>query len=407
MARKKIREYDAKRLIVSELEKRNIVTNWQAVLVRPETDVEILQKQHPWLANGKLVVKPDQLFGKRKKNGLVLVGRFEEVKEYLQLNRNKEITIGKATDTLTYFLIEPFIEHQEEYYLTFTSKRDYDSIYFSETGGIDIEDNWENVTEIRVPTLTSIGDVDLSEIKDEEVLHLVKTLYTIFTELDFSYLEFNPFTLTNNQIHFLDCVAHVDECASFKHSLVWKNLEFPREFGKKKFREEERIEAIDRNSGASLKLTILNPKGKIWNILGGGGASIIYLDMIANLGKGQEIANYGESSGNPSTIECYEYAKAIIELMLKNQGKILFVVGGIANFTDVRDTFKGFSKAIEEYGEQLRENGIQIFVRRGGPHDADGLKIIKVAAEKYTIPIQVHGPETSMPEIIQIAKGSL
>src|SRR3989344_9352726 len=143
----------------------------------------------------------------------------------------------------------------------------------------------------------------------------------------------------------LDTVAQVDSCASA--------LPAPKPFGRKTYPEEESIEELDRNSGASLKLTVLNPTGKIWNILGGGGASIIYLDMIANLGKGGEIANYGEASGNPSAEESYEYAKSIISLMLQHQGKILFIVGGIANFTDVRETISGYCRALQEYGTEL------------------------------------------------------
>jgi hypothetical protein len=33
-------------------------------------------------------------------------------------------------------------------------------------------------------------------------------------------------------------------------------------------------------TGASLKLTILNPKGRIWTMVAGGGASVIYADTV-------------------------------------------------------------------------------------------------------------------------------
>ena len=33
---------------------------------------------------------------------------------------------------------------------------------------------------------------------------------------------------------------------------------------------------LDAKSGASLKLTILNKKGRIWTMVAGGGASVIY-----------------------------------------------------------------------------------------------------------------------------------
>ena len=33
---------------------------------------------------------------------------------------------------------------------------------------------------------------------------------------------------------------------------------------------------MDAKSGASLKLTVLNPEGRIWTMVAGGGASVIY-----------------------------------------------------------------------------------------------------------------------------------
>ncbi|MBU1623029.1 MAG: ATPase, partial [Nanoarchaeota archaeon] len=318
------------------------------------------------------------------------------VKQFIQEHMNKEVTIGKATDRLTHFLIEPYIEHQQEYYLAFKSEREHDLIYFSEEGGIEIEENWEQVKTIEIPTLTDINNTDLTTLTtNQNIINFIKKTYNVFLNHHFTYLEINPFTFNNkNEIVLLDTVAHLDSCAA--------KLHFPPEFGKKQFPEEKLIQTLDQNSGASLKLTILNPQGKIWNILGGGGASIIYLDMIANLNQGNQIANYGEASGNPTTVESYLYAKAILELMIKNNSKILFIVGGIANFTNIKNSFTGIIKALEEYADKLQH--ITIFIRRGGPQEEAGLALIKQTGTQLGLKMHVHGPETSMPEIIKIAQ---
>lgn len=39
-------------------------------------------------------------------------------------------------------------------------------------------------------------------------------------------------------------------------------------------------------TSASLKFTVLNPKGRIWTMVAGGGASVIYADTVS-------IATYG------------------------------------------------------------------------------------------------------------------
>lgn len=42
------------------------------------------------------------------------------------------------------------------------------------------------------------------------------------------------------------------------------------------FFQEAYIAELDAKSGASLKLTVLNPKGRVWTMVAGGGASVIY-----------------------------------------------------------------------------------------------------------------------------------
>lgn len=74
---------------------------------------------------------------------------------------------------------------------------------------------------------------------------------------------------------------------------------------------------LDAKSGASLKLTVLNPQGRIWTMVAGGGASVIYSDTICDLGGSKELANYGEYSGAPTESQTFEYAKTVLQLMTK------------------------------------------------------------------------------------------
>ncbi|VDP87258.1 unnamed protein product [Schistosoma mattheei] len=94
---------------------------------------------------------------------------------------------------------------------------------------------------------------------------------------------------------------------------------------------------MDARTGASLKLTILNPNGRIWTMSAGGGASVIYADTVCELAEKvkaaggtsqgvKDLANYGEYSGAPSEELTYEYSKTILNLMttgeLHPDGKI-------------------------------------------------------------------------------------
>ena len=43
------------------------------------------------------------------------------------------------------------------------------------------------------------------------------------------------------------------------------------------------IKELDRKSGAYMKLSVLNPAGRVWTMVAGGGASVIYADTVVNL----------------------------------------------------------------------------------------------------------------------------
>ena len=76
-------------------------------------------------------------------------------------------------------------------------------------------------------------------------------------------------------------------------------------------------------------MTILNEAGRIWTLVAGGGASVIYADTIVELGGVKELANYGEYSGGPNETQTYEYAKTVIDLMCKHphpDGKVRFIL---------------------------------------------------------------------------------
>ena len=83
----------------------------------------------------------------------------------------------------------------------------------------------------------------------------------------------------------------------------------------------------------------------------------------------------------------------------------LLIGGGIANFTDVANTFKGIIRALTEYKQKLQENKVKIYVRRGGPNYKEGLKNMRDVGEKLGVPIEVYGPETHMTRIVKLALG--
>ncbi len=82
-------------------------------------------------------------------------------------------------------------------------------------------------------------------------------------------MEINPIVFTaDGKIVPLDLAAKIDETAAFLNASQWGHLDFPAPFGRKEFPEEAYIRELDSKTGASLKLTILNPAGRVWTMVG-------------------------------------------------------------------------------------------------------------------------------------------
>lgn len=432
MAHKAIREADGKRMLArlfKNYSNGEFDISDKVVTVGPDTDMMKLPDKNEWLTREKLVVKPDQLIKRRGKNKLILVGaNYDQAKEWIREKSKGPITVhgkfdvkGKPADKgtvgqLTHFIIEPMIPHKDtdEYYVAIISTSDGDSIMFYHEGGVNVGDVDMKASRMDVaigtfPTSVEIEKKLLVKVRADRKQRLstfIEALFKFYADLNFTYLEINPLVVTKDSVNPLDLAAKLDSTADFESGEKWGKIEFPAPFGRTLTKEEAYIEELDSQTGASLKLTILNPEGRVWTMVAGGGASVIYADTITDLCYMNELANYGEYSGDPSEEFTYLYAKTILDLMTREvnpKGKFLLIGGGIANFTDVANTFKGIIKALKEYQQKLQKNNVKIYVRRGGPNYQEGLSQMRALGEKLGIPIEVYGPETHMTRIVSMA----
>lgn len=383
-----------------------------------------LEAEHPWLLTCEgLVVKPDQLIKRRGKAGLVLLNaQWPEAREWMLCKAGTEIEADGISGLVKTFIIEPFVPHrkEEECYVCIQSRPDGDEIWFCAEGGVDVG-NVDAKAErllVAVDDRVKLEDIEAivrkTSMRAERVTlvsHFIANLFAVYLDLHYTYLEINPLVVVDKQVFILDMAAKLDQTAEYECSKKWTvgkvPVEFPAPFGRELTPEEAYVADLDAKTGASLKLTILNKEGRIWTMVAGGGASVAYSDAIAAMGMAHELANYGEYSGAPSETQTYEYSKTILDLMTRGNvhghGKILFVGGGIANFTNVATTFKGIIKALQEYRHRLIHHKVSIFVRRGGPNYQEGLKLMRDLGDNLGVPIHVFGPETHITAIVPMA----
>jgi ATP citrate (pro-S)-lyase len=420
MAQKAIREADGKRMIARLLKEHTngkYTIDEKFVTVGPQTDLKKLPTTYKWLMKEKLVVKPDQLIKRRGKSKLLLLNvGWKEAERWIKQHMNKPVTVGTVTGILNHFIVEPFVPHNEndEYYLAILSQRDGDQILFHHQGGINVGDIDAKAVRMNIPigTYPIASDIEkklLGNVPKERrglIAGFIEGMFKFYTDLNYTYLEINPFVVYKDRIFPLDLAAKLDDTAEFISGKKWGGITFPSPFGRMLSKEEAYIEDLDSKTGASLKLTVINSEGRVWTMVAGGGASVIYADTITDLGFMNEMANYGEYSGDPNEEFTYLYARTILDLMTRKKnpkGKFLLIGGGIANFTDVANTFKGIVRALKEYKEKLRENKVKIYVRRGGPNYKEGLRIMRELGEQLGVPIEVYGPETHMTKIVTMA----
>jgi len=449
MARKKIREYDAKRLLAWNLKRlqgiRVPIQVAQVTYGGPslsqlvestcdnneskeelvelpvhqngfgDSQIEWWDKDKSWLLENKLVVKPDMLFGKRGKSNLVKLNlSLDEASKTIESLLGASLEVGGITGRVTHFIVEPFVEHDAEFYFAIQSCREGNLVSFGCCGGIDIEENWNKVKQMVVPAGEALTDIDTLFIEQdidagvlERLEEFIRGCYMVFEDLDMTFLEMNPLTLNdNNQVIPLDMRCELDTYAMFKNQKKWLDIEFPESWGAQ-FTEEERfVRSLDEKSGASLKLSLIHPKGHIWTMVAGSGASVIYADTVVDLGMGDELANYAEYSGNPKEEETYLFARTILDLATRypdGKKRALLVGGGVANFTDIAATFAGIIQALKDFHGKLQLAKMKVFVRRGGPNYETGLRLMEELGEELEIPIEVYGPDSNMTCIVKEA----
>jgi ATP citrate (pro-S)-lyase len=434
MARKKVREFAGKRLLKAAMQRlHGVDLPIRVAQVKASTDLAALVQANPWLATEKLVVKPDCLFGQRGKNDLVGLNlTWPDAEAFIRARMGKEVEVkAGVSGPVDCFVVEPFLPHDDEYYLCVQSHRLDTEVSFCPAGGVDIEENWDKLRTVRLPAGTEAAPAEgafaplvagLAPERREAVEKFVRQCVAVYDDLDCTMLEMNPFTLDpkTGAPFPLDIRVELDDTAAFRSSNKWSagaaddaalaaaaagntpSVEFPLPFGRVLTAAEARIAGLDEGTGASLKFTVLNPKGRIWLMVAGGGASVIFSDTVGDLGFAPELGNYGEYSGAPSEQETYSYACTVLDVATAGadgRGRALLIGGGIANFTDVAATFRGIIAALRERKDALRASKMRVYVRRGGPNYQAGLDAMRKVGEELGVEVAVHGPEASMTGI--------
>ena len=282
-----------------------------------------------------------------------------------------KMTVGNFP--VTHIIVEEKLPLTRELFvsLSIDDRAQAPMILLSLTGGTGIEERAGEVA--RIPCSPTDGPdsaalsralsaSDLNEAQRGQVAAAVKSIFNVARATEARSVEINPLAFTNDgRLVAADCRMTVDDYSVFRHPEL--GIEIARELDHPPTELERiayRIEQEDHrgtfyfaqmNTAASA-----GSKGLIGFHGAGGGGSMMSMDAITN--EGFTIANFCDTSGNPSPAKVYRAARIIL-----SQPGLIGYFGsgsGVANQEQYWSAY-GLAKAFWEL-----ELSIPAVIRLGG-----------------------------------------
>ncbi|MEW6375218.1 MAG: ATP-grasp domain-containing protein [Thermodesulfobacteriota bacterium] len=301
-------------------------------------------------------------------------------------------------------LVEEKLDIEKEYYVgvIIDASREVRApvVMFSTEGGVDIESvPSEKIAQITVDVLRGFRLYDALNlaVKLKVPTQLLPTiaqsimgLYQTFKGYDCRMAEINPLVLTKNgKIFAGDCRMAIDDSSVFRHPEL--GIDVAREFPTPPT-ELDRIawgiEEGDLRGTCYIAQMVSEIEGL--NYVGyhgiGGGGAILGVDALNR--QGLMIANYADTSGNPTAAKVYRAVKVII-----NQPGIEgYMLGGfvVANQEQWHHAH-GIVKALRE--EIPKRPGFPCVILLCGNREKESMEILKEGTKDLPGRIEIYGSD--------------
>ena len=239
----------------------------------------------------------------------------------------KGLPVGKV-------LVEEQLGIEKEFYAGVIVSNSYKVkgpvILFSTEGGVGVEEvaarSPEKVATLNVDYLKGVGPEEAAELLSKlsfegglpgdlrkGLSDVICGLYKAFKEYDTRAAEINPLVLTKDRkVYAADCRFTIDDNSVFRHPEF--DIRVPRDMERPPTELEEiawTIEEDDYRGTGYFTQMFAELKGRGWlgfHGIGGGGAM---LGASAFVARGFKIANYADTSGDPTASKIYRVIKAV------------------------------------------------------------------------------------------------
>jgi succinyl-CoA synthetase beta subunit len=277
-------------------------------------------------------------------------------------------------------------------------------LIFSTRGGVDIEQvAAEHPEEVSRITVDVLGGLTLGEVENltrslsvprglaESLSKVAYGVYRVFSRYDARSVEVNPIVLTSDgMVCAADCRIVLDESSASRHSEL--GMDFPRDIGRAPTDLERIAWKIEENDFRGIAYfvqmaTEFKPgEGYIgFHGIGGGGAM---LGADALVRHGLKIADYADTSGNPTASKVYRIAKIIFS-QPNIDGYVL--MGAVVANQEQWHHAHALVRALRE--ELANRPNFPVIILIAGNKEQESIEILKHGLQGLPARIEVYGRE--------------
>lgn len=340
--------------------------------------------------------------GRFKAGGIKFAENAGEVEKAAKELLGKEIKGLKVEKVL----VEEKLAIDREFYVGVVVNDSYKVkgpvLIFSTQGGVDIEEvaakSPEKVVNMNVNILDGLGikevgelisKLDVPERLVEPLSKVVHGLYQVFRKYSARNAEINPLVLTQDRrICPVDCRIVIDEASIFRHPEL--EIHYPRDIGRVPTELEQlawKVEERDyRGIGYFVQMSKdFKPGESVIGFHGlGGGGAMLGADALTR--HGLKLANYADTSGNPTASKVYRVVKLIFSQ--PNIDGYALMGAAIANQEQWHHAH-ALVRALRE--ELVSRPNFPVIILIAGNKEAESLEILREGLKGLPARVEIYG----------------
>jgi len=304
-------------------------------------------------------------------------------------------------------LVEEKLDIDQEYYagviVNDSCKVKGSVVIFSTEGGVDIEEvaetSPEKISRLKVDIFHGLHLYDAYNLALAvgvkgallgPIGKAIRGTYELFTKCDARSAEVNPLVLTTDgKVYAADCRVSVDDASVVRHpelgiTVPRESDSLPTEFDQIAWKIEEKDY---RGVCFLVQMTPDTEEGGYigYHAIGGGGALLAADTLVRH---GLKLANYADTSGNPTAAKVYRCARLILSLP-GLEGYCL--LGAVIANQDQWHHAHGLVKAFRE--ESTDRPGFPVVILIAGNKEKEALEILREGLKGLPIRLELYGRE--------------